>query len=209
MSYTKYPRTLHAPWSEGITNDDKAHKNMDWFEGRDVIVTVKMDGENTTMYNDHIHARSIDSRNHPSRNWVKNFWAGIRFEIPDMWRVCGENMFAEHSIRYDDLESYFLGFSIWNHQNICLSWPKTMEWLEALDITPVELLHYGVYDEETIRGIGEYEMNHGAEGYVIRPVDCFHLEDFGQRVAKVVRKGHVQTDKHWMASEVIPNGLAK
>lgn len=209
MSYIKYPRTLHAPWSEGITNDDKVHKNMDWFKDREVVVTIKMDGENTSIYKDHIHARSIDSRNHPSRDWVKSFAAGFQYQIPDLWRVCGENMFAQHSIRYDDLESYFLGFSIWNENNICLSWPKTLAWFEALGITPVELLHYGKYNEQDIRCIGEHEMKNGAEGYVIRPVDCFHYDDFERRVAKVVRKNHVQTDKHWMAGEVTPNGLAK
>jgi len=39
--------------------------------GREVVVTEKMDGENTTMYCDNIHARSIDGRHHPSRDWVK------------------------------------------------------------------------------------------------------------------------------------------
>ncbi len=209
MIYTKYPRTLHMPWSKGITNDDKVHKDMSWFEGKDVVLTVKMDGENTSIYNDHTHARSIDSRNHPSRNWVKSFAAGFQYQIPDMWRACGENMYAQHSITYDDLESYFLGFSIWNDYNICLSWPKTMAWFESLGIAPVELLYIGEYDEETIRYVGEQRMLTGAEGYVIRPVDCFHYDDFTQRVAKCVRENHVQTDKHWMAGEVIPNGLAK
>lgn len=36
-----------------------------------VVITEKMDGENTTLYRDGLHARSLDSRHHPSRNWVK------------------------------------------------------------------------------------------------------------------------------------------
>ena len=42
----KYPRTYHAPWSEGITDDDRMHKDMSVFVGRRVIVSTKMDGEN-------------------------------------------------------------------------------------------------------------------------------------------------------------------
>jgi hypothetical protein len=198
-----------VPWSEGLTDDDRVANSMDWFEGRDVIVTVKMDGENTSMYKDHVHARSIDSRHHYSRDWVKTFASCFQYQIPDAWRICGENMYAQHSIQYDELASYFLGFSIWNEMNICLSWPKTLAWFEALGITPVEILYEGKYDEDTIRYIGEQEMRLGAEGYVIRPVDCFHYDEFRNRVAKCVRKNHVQTDTHWMSQAVVPNGLKK
>ena len=44
--YVKYQRTYHCPWSQGITDDDRVHKNMSRFEGKRVIVTEKMDGEN-------------------------------------------------------------------------------------------------------------------------------------------------------------------
>src|SRR3546814_8478297 len=75
------------------------------FEGKRVIVTEKMDGENTTLYRDYIHARSVDGRSHPSRDWVKQFRSGIAADIPEDWRVCGENLFAKHSIHYTALRS--------------------------------------------------------------------------------------------------------
>ena len=56
----KYPRTLHLPWSESITSDDKVMKSIDSLLNKNVIVSLKMDGENTTLYTDYIHARSID-----------------------------------------------------------------------------------------------------------------------------------------------------
>lgn len=71
----KYPRTHHLPWSENITDDDRIMSSLKEFIGTRVIVTEKMDGENTTMYKDTVHAGSVDSGNHPSRNWVKNFGA--------------------------------------------------------------------------------------------------------------------------------------
>ena len=69
----KYPRTMHLPWSLGLTNDDKKIACLDAFIGQRVIVTEKMDGENTSMYSDYIHARSLNGGNHLSRDWVKQF----------------------------------------------------------------------------------------------------------------------------------------
>jgi RNA ligase len=96
--WVKYPRTYHLPWSEGIQDDDRTLESLDAFAGRRVVVTEKMDGENTSLYRDHLHARSLDGRHHPSRNWVKQFWSRLRADIPEGWRICGENLYARHSI---------------------------------------------------------------------------------------------------------------
>ena len=117
----KYPRTFHIPGSPGATSDDKVLSNLDHFEGQEVVITEKMDGENTTIYPDYLHSRSLDSNNHPSRNWVKRLQGEIGYKIPKGLRICGENVFAQHAISYDKLPSYFLVFSIWEG-NTCLSW---------------------------------------------------------------------------------------
>jgi hypothetical protein len=99
--YVKYPRTYHLPWSDGATDDDRVLTDEDLetnFAGRTVVVTEKMDGENTTMYNDCIHARSPDSGPHPSRDWVKNLHAQIQWQIPEGWRISGENLYATHTL---------------------------------------------------------------------------------------------------------------
>ena len=77
------------------------------------------------MYSDRIHARSLETDFHESRTWVRALWGNIKHEIQDGWRICGENMFAEHSIHYNNLETYFYVFSIWNETNDCLSWDET------------------------------------------------------------------------------------
>ena len=97
----KYPRTYHFPFSPGTSSDDKILHDYSSIEGlKDIIVTEKIDGENTTLYSHAIHARSLDSRHHPSRDWVKGLWGGIRHSIPTSMRICGENMYACHSIKY-------------------------------------------------------------------------------------------------------------
>jgi hypothetical protein len=78
-----------------------------------------MDWENSSMYRDYFHARGVEGRSHPCRSWVKRFWSSITMEIPEEWRVCGENLYAKRSIHYVDLPSYFMGFSIWNERNVC------------------------------------------------------------------------------------------
>jgi hypothetical protein len=198
----KYPRTYHLPWSPGRTKDDRTLDSVSMFEGREVVVTTKMDGENTTFYNDYLHARSIDSQNHPSRNWVKNFHGSKGWQIPGGWRVCGENLFAAHSIHYANLPCFFLAFSIWN-RDCCLSWFDTIEWFNLLDLTPVPVLYQGLWDEKLIRNL-DIE---GQEGYVVRLANSFSHADFKNSVAKYVRAGHVTTSHHWRFEKVRPNGL--
>lgn len=198
--YVKYPRTYHLPWSQGMNDDDRMMPNLDALIGKRVIVTEKMDGENTTMYSDHIHARSVDSKGDISRAWVKNFYANFNFEIPKDWRVCGENMYGEHSIHYDELESYFYGFSIWNNKNECLSWDETLEWLAILhiDIKHVPVLYDGIFNETKIKSLWNDSMYDNHEGYVVRVADKFPMSEFRFKVGKFVRKNHVNTGDHWL-----------
>ncbi|MFI9625291.1 RNA ligase family protein [Streptomyces sp. NPDC052042] len=205
---THYPRTGHLPWSPGATSDDVRITGLSGLAGREVVVTEKLDGENTTLYADGLHARSLDSAHHPSRGWVKALQGRIGSRIPAGWRVCGENMFARHSLPYDDLESWFYGFSVWDGER-CLDWDRTVVFLRGLGIPVPRVLWRGVFDaraEKALRALRPDTTRQ--EGYVVRPVDGFDAADFGRLVAKWVRPGHVRTDTHWMHSAVVENGLA-
>jgi ATP-dependent RNA circularization protein (DNA/RNA ligase family) len=205
--YIKYPRTFHLPWSEGITDDDKVLKNISHFIDKEIVVSEKMDGENTTMYKDFIHARSIDSKYHPSRSWVNNFWASIAHLIPDGWRICGENLYAVHSIHYNNLKSYFYGFSVWNNYNECLSWDETITFFNNIGIIHVPVLYRGMFDEKIIKSLWSGDLKENGEGYVVRCVDSFKYDEFNKNVAKFVRSNHVQTDTHWMHTKIKRNSL--
>jgi hypothetical protein len=205
MNLVKYPRTPHLPWSEGMTSADKMIKTLDHFQGKQIVVTEKFDGENFSIYRNYCHARSLDSAHHESRNWIKQFWNQIRFNIPEGWRICGENMYAKHSIEYTTLPSYFLGFSIWNDDNVCLSWDETLTWFDLLGIFPVTALYIGEFNEKTLIGLTKKLNTNTQEGYVVRVFEEFPFADFNKKVAKYVRKNHVQTDTHWMHSNIIPN----
>jgi len=181
--------------------------DLEHFVGHPVVVTEKLDGENTSLYRDYIHARSIDGRHHRSRDWVKRFHAGMAHLIPEGWRLCGENLYGRHSIAYTALESYFYLFSVWNEHNVALSWDETLEWSALLDLALPRVLFEGVWDEKRVREIKVQEDV--SEGYVVRLRNSFKYEAFGESVAKWVRPGHVQTDEHWMNAAIVPNELRK
>jgi hypothetical protein len=183
---------------------------VDHFLNKEVIVTEKLDGENTSLYLDHIHARSMESNPHPSRTWVKQLHGCIRHEIPEGYRICGENLFAKHSIHYRNLPTYFFVIGVYGPDNICLSWDDTKEWCELLGLHTVPELYRGPWDENVIKGLWKGISTYGGEGegYVVRTAAAFHYDQFWHSVAKYVRASHVQTSQHWMTEKIVPNLLA-
>ncbi|MFE0421891.1 RNA ligase family protein [Streptomyces sp. NPDC058953] len=202
---THYPRTPHLPWSPGASADDVriTRDTAAGFAGREIVVTEKLDGENTTLYRDGLHARSLDSAHHPSRTRVKALQGRIGRAVPAGWRICGENMLARHSLGYDDLDGFFYGFSVWDDRNRCLGWDRTVAFLRGIGVPAPRVLWRGRYDEKALRALRVDPARQ--EGYVVRTAAGFGYEEFGTRVAKWVRPGHVQTDRHWMHSAVVEN----
>jgi len=214
VKHRKYPRTPHLPSSPGLVGQEYTNK-FDF--GSAVIVTEKMDGENTTLYSDKTHARSIDSRHTQDRDMAKAFWAERCGDIPQDMRICGEYLYAKHSIHYKNLPSVFMGISIWEGSN-CLSWPETQEWFEMLDIVSVPVI--GQINIEPDMDFGELEIvahkmwmkDHTkgqgvkvSEGFVIRSVDGFSAKEFDSKVGKWVRPNHIDSSRHWRHEKVTPN----
>lgn len=207
--YYKYPRTYHLEWSPGLQNDDRRQEDYRFFKlsPAGIVVSLKMDGENTNLYCDKYHARSLDSKDHPSRHYVKGLWGSIKHLIPEGWRICGENIYTKHSIHYENLDSYFQVFSIWDENNICFDYGTTLELCKEFGLTHVPVIYQGPWDEELLRDLPNQPIMDGHEGYVIRTYGSFNYENFNSHVAKYVRKNHVQTDQHWMSQKLIPNKL--
>lgn len=164
-----------------------------------------MDGENTSIYSDgSCHARSLSSSNHQSRDYVRWLAAKIGYLLPKSYRVCGENLYARHSIGYQGLPDYFLVFSVWDGET-CLSWGDTAVWAEELGLQLVPVIYRGRYPEDQDPSLWNKE---GSEGYVVRDAGPFLLSEFPFKVGKFVRENHVQTDSHWMHKAIVKNELA-
>lgn len=213
MKY-KYPRTPHLPFSMGYSADEEdLFGGLHNFDGSPIVVTEKLDGENTTLYTDGFHARSLnsDQRSHESRDWIKNYQGLVGHTIPEGWRVCGENLYARHSIAYEGLETYFYAFSVWNENNMALTWDKTVDFLQERGIRHVPVLHKGVYNQHqlfrTLTSLANSLDTEKQEGFVVRAAYEFSYENFENYVAKWVRANHVKTDVHWFSRRVVKNTL--
>jgi hypothetical protein len=202
---TKYFRTFHLPWSQGATDDDKILSAKEIAEHflpmDDAYVSMKMDGENTTIGKGYSHARSLDSKHHWSRDHIKALAAQLYNDIPSGWRICGENMMAKHSIKYDELESFFLVFSIWDEHNVKLSLDDTIEFCEVLDLKMVPIIKRAPFSKIEFFKDFRFDLQNN-EGYVVSNAKSFHWDDARKNIAKWVRKNHVQTDEHWMHADI-------
>jgi hypothetical protein len=184
--------------------------STDHWENTKVVITEKMDGEGTSIYRDNFHARSTTYAPHPSRSRMRAIWGEVRYDIPAGWKVCGENVSAVHSIKYTELPSYFLVFSIWEKE-VAYSWDETVLYSRLLGLDTVPVLWRGIWDRQKCHEIIDGLDLTKQEGIVIRPAGSFEwklIED-PQRspLGKWVRKGHVTTDEHWMKKPVEWNEL--
>lgn len=202
QTHRKYPKTPHLPNSPGRRDDDTTidERSLKALLSGDVVVTEKMDGENTTFYRDGVHARSLDSMGHSSQAYVKRLHSEVAHDIPPGWRVVGENMYATHSIAYDDLESYFLVFAIFDERDNLLPWRQVEYWAALLDLQVVPVVAEGTFDSadsvhaEWVDYASRRQRE--SEGFVVRAADATASGEFRRRVAKWVRPGHVQTVQH-------------
>lgn len=231
MERTKYPRTMNLPWSGSESSDDVWWSDASAFGNKEVVVTEKLDGECTTIYSDgYVHARSVDSKHHPSRSWIKSLAAGICHKIPRGWRICGENLFAWHSIFYTELPTYFFIFGMFDTDDHAMPWREIEDIADNLGLPTVPVIWRGVWDEAYMsqkwEGKGEFPTFASkvdpsekrpefpedfelceAEGYVARVTGHFPQHDFSKYCAKYVRPKHVTTDQQWMQRAVIKNML--
>lgn len=211
MNRIKYPRTYHLPWSLGATDDDKRLSGTEHFEGQEVVITEKLDGENTSVYPDgYVHARSLDGRPHESQDWVRALAGKIAHEIPEGLRICGENVYARHSIYYAGLDSYFYVFGMFEGDR-SLSWDEVAAYSEMLGLKTVPVLYRGVWNERAVKACysGESRCGGVQEGYVVRLARSFTLSEYPTALAKFVRANHVQTGAlHWRAVSITPNRMS-
>jgi hypothetical protein len=166
-----------------------------------------MDGENTTIHAAGCHARSPDSRYHPSREWLKAMAAGVSPLLSQDERIIGENLYARHSVAYEALPSYFLGFA-WIREDVIQSWDDTLARFAELGIQPVPTLYRGAYHGNLFNDVAGGLNPETQEGFVVRVADAFPEREMPSRMGKYVRSGHVQSEIHWMQAALVPNKLA-
>jgi hypothetical protein len=203
----KYGRTFHLPQSPGASSDDKIMPDVSKLAALgEVVATEKMDWENTTIPAGGCHPRSLAAGYHPSRDWMKGFAAGISPSLGPDERIIGEYLFARHSVGYDTLPSYFLGFA-WVIGDVVQSWADTLARFDELGILAVPELYRGPWKPDLPDTLAAELNLQRQEGFVLRRSEAFSEADMPTHLGKFVRAGHVQSEVHWTKAPLVKNGL--
>lgn len=201
MRSSKYPKTYHLEWSN-YKKGDKFVANTNDFMNKRVIVTEKMEGINVTLNAQGIMYKSLFTVNHPSKDWIVNYWSILQPNIPHNINICGENCFAKTIIHYTSLPSYFMAFGVWS-DSICMSWDESVQLLKQLRVSHVKVLYDGIYDEDVLFKL----CNKVKSGYVVRVADQFNGSEYSRNVAKFMHPQEKLTISEWTKIPVTPNIL--
>jgi ATP-dependent RNA circularization protein (DNA/RNA ligase family) len=219
--FFKFPSTPHlSVLGNGTVRDDKvlSIEKRDHFLKNKVSVEEKIDGANLGISFDDAGTLIIQNRgsilSKPySGQWKKlEQWLKYRKEtffdhLHAQYILFGEWCFARHSVGYDSLPDYFLGFDIFNKQNRrFLSIKKRNERFKDMDISAVPLIDQGIFSFQQLGELmGKSRFSdEPAEGIYLRHDEGEWLKDR----AKLVKPEFIQTmEVHWSRKKITPNRL--
>lgn len=207
-----YKRTSHFSISPEIHSDDKKLKKK--IENNilevEVVLTEKLDGGTGRLNDCKVFARSdigetfCGSFSKLKRLYNKILYSNIDFDF-DRYIIYGENVQAIHSIIYEKLDQPFYVFHILDKvENEFLSWDEVKEMSIKLGFKHVPEI--GTFKFKSVKEMEKLItkiMSEGSyyggnmEGVVIRKKGRIKYDEFEDSIGKIVRKGHVQTSKHW------------
>lgn len=204
----KYPSTPHWPWSQTVHRDDSYHHDPDFFVRREVVVTEKLDGGNTALWNGEVYARSTLQPSHAG--WMAmvrkhHAWKTVG-QVDDV--DYGEDLYGIHSIEYapmreDQTYRLFASRSL-IRPDWFRDWASVQRRADELGVPTVPVRYTGQF--QSVTEITEWfetnirlpsALGGPCEGFVIRDAGGFPASEFASRVSKYVRANHVQTDQHW------------
>ena len=203
----KYPSTPHWPQSAKVHRDDTIHHDGTIFVGMPVVVTEKIDGGNTCLWNGEVYARSVQTPSGDGWFAMVKKHHGWKTNDPQMADIAfyGEDVYGIHSIVYDAVsedQTYRL-FAV-RDANVFMPWDEVEAYATDLSVLTAEVLFRGTFDsEDEITEFFRDELPKPSalggerEGFVMRNQDSFKSTEFRTNVCKYVRPNHVQTDQHW------------
>lgn len=215
MQSEKYGRTYHYPFSPGTTSDDRINFEYwsDLQQIKTVVHTEKLDGENNCLSKWGVFARSHAApTTSPWTATLREFWQRVKNDLGDL-EIFLENLYAVHSIRYQQLDHHFYVFAV-REQGRWLSWEEVKFYAAMLDLPTVPQIEIEatpgdrqLFEQKIMNMVGTagaFDPVDTAtakpctlEGIVSRNAAAFHSSEFAHNVFKWVRKGHVKTNEHW------------
>jgi hypothetical protein len=215
---SKYPRSFHLPSSPGGTNDDKRLADVSSLVGPPLVITEKCDGSNLTYTRRSVFSRSHSGPpSHPSFDLAKATHARIGHLLSEGLSLFCEYCYAVHSIAYEALPDYSLVFGARDDvTGVWWDWDMVATQARDVGLPTVPVLFRGTVgsERELEALVGDLAAAPSAlggqrEGVVVRLAGEFTDADFARSLAKWVRKGHVQTDEHWLHQAIRPQRLSR
>lgn len=208
--FYKFPSTPYVEIDTTIQRSDKilSKEELDMLISKEIIVEEKIDGANMGISFDAHGELRLQNRGSyiltpylgqwkKIDDWVMKHEDGLFDVLTNEYILFGEWCYAKHSVYYNSLPDWFIGFDIYDlKKNKFLSVKRRNEFLEKMDIVPVPQLASGKYSLKELSGffgISKFGKEL-CEGIYIRQEKDGYLE---QR-AKMVRSEFRQNiNEHW------------
>jgi RNA ligase len=221
--FYKFPRTPHLSWplnrppkNDRVLDSDSAREML----SAEVVVEEKVDGANLGLSVDErgeIRAQNrgswLERRSHPQFNpmwsWISSRRTTLADLMPDGRIFFGEWCFAVHSVHYDRLPDWFLGFDVYETAaRKFWSVDRRDEIFKLAEIHRVPRIFKGRVKLADLQKMLESEPsrlgNGPLEGLYIRRDDGEWL----QARAKLVRPDFLQAiEEHWSSKPLKQNKL--
>ena len=221
-SFFKFPSTPHLATLPGVEiRDDKVltANERSAFLTRELTVEEKVDGANLGISFD--SSGNVRAQNRggylelpgsgqwrPLRDWLRLRMDALFNTLIDRYILFGEWCYARHSVCYNDLPDWFLGFDMYDKQSArFLSVTRRDALCRKIGVAQVPTVARGRFAlEELVRILAESALaGHPVEGIYLR-------SDTGQWLvqrAKIVYPGFLQSlNTHWSRTALVPNRLA-
>lgn len=219
--FLKFPSTPHLALLNGVkVRDDKvmSKSERDDFLRHELVVEEKIDGANLGISFDpdgNIRAQNRGEYLHlPGLGqWRKlDEWLAKRTDLLfenliDRYIVFGEWCYARHSIGYDQLPDWFLGFDVYDKHNAhflsCVLRDKFFRSIGLFHVPQIARGQYTLIEMRELLSQSQF-TDKPAEGLYLR----HDKDDWLVERAKLVRPAFIQTvNQHWSRSGIKANKL--
>lgn len=222
--FSKFPRTPYLWWPlNRVQRDDRVLSTADvrQFLSADVVVEEKIDGANVGLSLDEHGAiqaqnrgswigRTEHSQFQPLWSWSSRRQTALAEVLQYDRIIFGEWCFATHSVRYDQLPDWFLGFDVYD-RNARRFWStqRRNEILKLIGISLVPHLYSGRINIADLKRMLNSEQSRVGTG----PVEGLYIRREGTEWldarAKLVRPEFLTAiGRHWSSRKLETNMLA-
>ncbi len=222
-AFHKFPHTPHLCWlGKGTPREDKIMKpdEVAEFLNGELIAEEKVDGANMGLSigpDGRLRAQSRGNYLAPGRchaKWNPLWpWLAVRREsleegLRDGLMLFGEWCHARHSVSYNALPDWFLGFDIYEiATGRFWAVDQRNEWLKQRGIISIPEVARGRFSQKQLLALpGRSKVGHvPMEGLYLRREQADFLLGRAKIVSAVFKQ---QIEEHWTRRPVVPNQLA-